>query len=86
MDEIELFAIGAVTAVALATTEARVREVGMRTLLGLAVLSALAGVLYLLRLSVVHDPMDFLSADGGVILIVGACGVGGLLPPSLLDT
>ena len=84
MDEIELFAIGAVLAVALAVAETYVHDEARRSLLDLAVVAVLAGALYLLRLNVVQDASDFLSADAGVVLVVGACGIGGILPPALL--
>lgn len=85
MDEIELFVIGAVFAMALAASMWRVQERLARGLVDLSILLGLAGVLYLLGLDVMRNAIDFLSADAGVILVVGALGHGGLLPPTLSE-
>lgn len=85
MDEMELVCVGVAFAAALVLSK-RLVSAGLRhAVMDVAVVVGTVLSLYLLHLSVVREAADFLSADAGVIIVVGASGVGGLLPPDLAE-
>lgn len=84
MDDVELFILGAAFAVVLFLIEVRFRSEASRAGLDVGLLLLTGLVLHALRLSIIHDSTDFVDTDLGIVLVVGAFGVGGLLPYSLL--
>jgi hypothetical protein len=86
VDEVELFLLGAAFAVILFLIEVRFRSNWSRAALDLSLLLVTGLALYGLRLNILNDVTDFIDVDLGAVLVVGAFGVGGLLPYSLLDS
>lgn len=83
LEEVKLIAVGALFALGLDLSAVVFRQLVLRVAgdIGLLILAGLA--LYIFRLTIDGDPMDFLAVDLGIVLVAGAFGLGGLIPPAL---
>jgi hypothetical protein len=85
LEELQLVIIGALFALGVALTAYLLRRLVLRVAgdASLVILAAVA--LHMLKLTIDGDPMDLMSVDFGIILMLGTCGIGGLLPRQLRD-